>query len=233
ALRDYFGFNQFKDEQETAKLVWHRVFYNYVFKGPILEWYIKVKWKFESKNYEYYNKLIGDRTKIMDVGCGYGYLSLFLHYKNEKREIIAVDYDEEKINIAKNVYDKNENLKFSYADITRLELESQDVIFINDVLHYLTEKDQLDFLEKCSRSLNEKGILVVRDGITDLIERHNKTKLTERLSTKFFNFNKKNNEFHFFSSNFMKLFAEKNGLDYEMQEQSVKTSNVLFILRKK
>ena len=222
----------FKDEQETASLLWSRIFYNYIFKGPILEWYIKVKWKFESKNYEYYNKIIENRNKILDVGCGYGYLSLYLHYKNEKREIIGIDYDEEKIEIAQNIFDKNINLKFIFANVKTMDIGKQDVIFINDVLHYLTKEDQLHFLEKCNQSLNEKGIIVIRDGITDLSKRHSITKITELFSTKIFKFNKKENNFHFFSSDFIKSFALKSNLNFEMKEQSKKTSNVLFILRK-
>jgi 1-acyl-sn-glycerol-3-phosphate acyltransferase len=223
----------FKNEQETAEFLWNRVFCNYIFKGPVLEWYVRIKWKLESKNYENYNAIIGERNKVLDVGCGYGYFSLYLHYKNENREITAIDYDEEKIEIAENAFDKNDNLKFIYADINEITIAQQDVIFINDVLHYLPEKNQLDFLEKCNHALTQNGIIIIRDGITDFTERHSKTKLTELFSTKVFKFNKKNNEFHFFSSEFIKSFALKNGLIYEMREQSNKTSNVLFTLKKK
>jgi 2-polyprenyl-3-methyl-5-hydroxy-6-metoxy-1,4-benzoquinol methylase len=55
------------------------------FKGPVLEWYFKIKWNLESKNYAFYNHLIGDRKNILDIGCGYGYLSFYLHYKNAER----------------------------------------------------------------------------------------------------------------------------------------------------
>ena len=198
----------------------------------MLEWYVRIKWRLESKNYESYNTIIGERNKILDVGCGYGYFSLYLHYKNENREITAIDYDEEKIEIAKNAFDKNNNLKFIYDDINEIDIAQQDVIFINDVLHYLPEKNQLNFLEKCNHALNQNGIIIIRDGITDFTERHAKTKLTEVFSTKVFKFNKKNNDFHFFSSEFIKSFALNNGLLYEMCEQSNKTSNVLFILKK-
>lgn len=222
----------FKEEQDTASVLWSRVFNNYIFKGPVLEWYVKIKWKFESKNFEHYNRIIGNRNKIMDVGCGYGYLALYLHYKNENREIIGIDYDEEKIEIAKNVFDKNSNLNFVHANVKTANLGKQDVIFINDVLHYLPEADQLDFLERCNQALNENGILVIRDGITDFVKRHSTTKLTEFFSTRIFRFNKKESDFHFFSSDFIKSFAQKNNLQYEMEEQSKKTSNVLFVLRK-
>lgn len=234
SIASYFKseYASFKNEQETASSLWPRVFYNYIFKGPVLEWYIKVKWKFESKNYEYYNDIIENRNQILDVGCGYGYLSLYLHYKNENRKIIGIDYDKEKIEIAQNIFDKNSNLNFFIADIKTIDLGKQDAIFINDVLHYLTSEHQVAFLEKCNRSLNENGMIVIRDGIVDLQKRHARTKITELFSTKILKFNKKENDFHFFSSDFIKSFALKYNFNFEMKEQSEKTSNVLFVLKK-
>ena len=81
--------------------------------------------------------------------------------------------------------------------------------------------------------INSNGIIFIRDGIADLKDRHENTKKTEHLSTKIFNFNKKESEFHFFTSDFIRFFASENNLSFEMREHSKKTSNVLFILRKK
>ena len=221
-----------KNERENAGYLWKRIFNNYIFKGPVLEWYLRIKWKMEEKNFEFYNKLISDKKNILDMGCGYGYLSLFLHYKNEDREITGVDYDEEKIQIAKNVYDKTDNVNFEQADIVSYDFTIKDVIFLNDVLHYLKKEEQTSVLTTCTEKLNSKGLIIIRDGITDLKDRHKTTKLTEWLSTKLIGFNKKANELHFFSSDFIKEFAQKNNLSFEMIEQSKNTSNVLFILRK-
>ena len=225
-------YTKFKNEHDTESLLKSRIFYNYVFKGPVLEWYIKLKWKFESKNFEDYNEIIGNKNAILDLGCGYGYLPLYLHYRNKNRKITGIDYDDEKIEIAKNNFDKNDNLQYYFSDVKAFHYGKQDVIFINDVLHYLNEEDQLHVLNKSLKALNEKGILIIRDGITDLQERHATTKMTELFSTKILKFNKKENELHFFSSDFIREFAEENKLTFEMKEQSKKTSNMLFILRK-
>ncbi len=225
-------FSSYKNQQEDALYFSKIIFRNYVFKGPLLEWYFKIKWGFESKNYTFYNKLIGNRTTIMDVGCGYGYLSYFLHFRNENREILALDYDEDKIAIAKNAYNITENLQFEAADIVSYPIPKREVIFYNDVLHYLPEEEQLIVLKKSIESLDQNGILFIRDGITDLKDRHKKTIETERYSTQIIGFNKKTRNLHFFSSEFIKNLAEEYGLSFEMIEQSKKTSNVLIILRK-
>lgn len=224
---------KFKDEQESGKKLFSRVFANYIYKGPVLEWYIRIKWKLEVKNFEHYHQLLKDKTKILDVGCGYGYLSYFLHYKDENRKILGVDYDEEKICIAANGFDKTENLVFKHEDITTYQFDKFDAILLNDVLHYFSEEKQTQLLEKCALSLNDNGILLIRDGITDLEEKHNNTKLSEQLSTKLFSFNKKEEIFHFFSSTDILNFANQHNFSFQMEEHSNKTSNVLFTLKKK
>jgi len=223
----------FKYEMEDVSYLKHKIFTNYVFKGPVLEWYFKTKWRLEGKNYTYYNSLIGDRKSILDVGCGYGYLSFYLHYKNEDRTITGVDYDEDKILIAQNSYNKNENLRFISGDIMDTDTGQRDVIFLNDVLHYLSKEKQLTLLERCADALKEDGILFIRDGITDRKQQHKNTERTEALSTGIFSFNKKLDDFHFFASDDIRSFAQKHDLSFELLEHSKNTSNVLFILRKR
>lgn len=234
SISSYFKheYSVFKDEQENGKSLFSRVFANYVFKGPILEWYVKIKWKLEVNNFEYYNSLVKDKPKVLDIGCGYGYLSYFLHYKNPNHTITGFDYDEEKISIAQNGFDKSENLKFRCVDINTEPLLSYDAIILNDVLHYFSKEKQLLLLDKCAKSLKENGIILIRDGVTDFKEKHEKTRLTETLSTQFLSFNKKEENFHFFSISDINTFAAKHNLLVKMHEHSKNTSNVLFTLKK-
>ena len=235
SISKYFKneFKQFESDVQNAAYLFKRVYKNYVFKGPILEWYLRVKWKFEHKNYDYYDKLIGDRKNVLDLGCGYGFLSLFLHYRDASRNILGIDYDEEKIQIAQNCYDKSDLVRFEHGNLKDVKIENQDVVFLNDVLHYLTEENQLKVLEKVARGLNENGIIFIRDGITDFEERHEVTKRSEWFSTQLLGFNKTEDDFCFLTTQFVKTFAEKNSLSYRFIEQSQKTSNVLFVLEKK
>ena len=235
SISSYFKkeYLKFKEEQESGHNLFSRIFANYIYKGPILEWYVRIKWKLECKNFEHYHEILKDKINILDVGCGYGYLSYFLHYKNPNRKIVAVDYDEEKINIAKNGFDKTEQLLFKHLDITTYQFNQFDAILLNDVLHYLSKEKQQQLLQKCALSLTKNGVILIRDGITDLAEKHSKTELTEQLSTKFFSFNKKEEDFHFFSLSDIRNFANQYHFDFQMDQHSNKTSNVLFTLKKK
>ena len=223
----------FKDEQENGENLFSRVFANYVFKGPVLEWYVRIKWKLEVKNFEHYNSLIKGKTKVLDVGCGYGYLSYLLHYKNPNYNVTGLDYDSEKIEIAKNGFDKSENLNFNCVDINTYTFTNYDAIILNDVLHYFSKEKQLNLLDKCAMSLNENGVILIRDGVTDFEEKHKKTQWTETISTQLFSFNKKEENFHFFSLSDIHTFASKHNLSVEMHEHSNSTSNVLFTLKQK
>ncbi|MBI2258669.1 MAG: 1-acyl-sn-glycerol-3-phosphate acyltransferase [Flavobacteriia bacterium] len=222
---------QFDIEKKDVDYLYHRILRAYLFKSPIIEWYVKIKWKLEKKNYEFYNELIGDKT-IVDFGCGYGYLDLFLHFVNPNRKIFAYDYDEEKIQIAKNIHDKNENLNFECMDLSQNIVPKSEVYLFLDVLHYLTEKNQIEILTKAFQNLENNGLILIREGIIDLKEKHKNTERSEILSTKIFSFNKKKHEFHFISKEFIFNLAKIHSLQVDMISHSSNTSNVLFILKK-
>lgn len=205
---------------------------NYVLKGPVLEWYVRVKFALERKNFETYDELIGNKQTIYDIGCGYGYLSYYLHYRQPSRTITGLDYDEEKVLTAENALKKNGNLRFEYADIKTYDFKPSDVVFLNDVLHYLPKEEQNNVLNNLLNVLNPGGILFIRDGVTDLDGRIKNTERTETLSTKLFKFNKTENDLEFLKISEIKAFADKNNLTFELVEHSKTTSNVLFILRK-
>jgi 2-polyprenyl-3-methyl-5-hydroxy-6-metoxy-1,4-benzoquinol methylase len=223
---------EFRKEYADTSFYTRKVLENYLLKGPVLEWYVRVKWMMERKNFDFYNHLIGDRKRIVDVGCGYGYLSVFLHYFDPSREIIGMDYDEEKIAVADNCVKKSANLSFDSADIREWDMPEADIYFFNDVIHYLRPEEQLELLKKVNTKLGANGIIVIRDGIIEFRDRLKNTKLTETLSTKWFNFNKTTNDLSFLSAKEIERFANENGFGFELIEHSSKTSNVLMILKK-
>jgi uncharacterized protein len=226
------GMKDFRTEYATSAFFSRKIMENYLLKGPILEWYIRVKWLMERKNFDFYNELIGDKKNIVDVGCGYGYLSLFLNYFDPSREIVGMDYDEEKIAVAANCLKLSESIHFENADIRNWEIPAADVYFFNDVIHYLRPEEQIQLLIDVNSKMNEQGIIVIRDGIIELKDRLKNTKMTEVLSTKWFKFNKTTNDLAFLSAQEIEQFAGQNGFSFELIEHSSKTSNVLMILKK-
>jgi 1-acyl-sn-glycerol-3-phosphate acyltransferase len=209
-----------------------RILTNYIYKGPILEWYFRIKWMLEKKNFEYYDSIIQDRKKIYDLGCGYGYLSFYLHYRNANRQIIGVDYDESKIEVAHNCYDKGPELNFYYENIKNHSISNADVIILTDVLHYIKKEERTLLFEKLNQNLNSGGMIIIRDGVSDLENKHQKTLKSERYSTKYIKFNKVENELEFISLDEIKLISELYNFTFEIKGESKSMSNIMMILRK-
>ena len=234
-IKKYFSkeLNEFTKERENTNYLYGNIRSNIDYKGAIFEWYYKVKWRLEKNNYAYYDSLIPSNARVYDLGCGYGFLSCFLYLKSEDREIIGVDYDADKIDIANNyfMFKDKKNINFFKENIIDVRLESPDIILLNDVLHYLDKESQLKVLHHCLNNLNKNGLIFIREG-----EKNNKnhifTKFTEFLSTKIFKFNKTEGRLHFITSLTISDLANKYDLRKEEIGHSKITSNKLFILKK-
>lgn len=228
----------FKSEYETLRAateipVYFReqLIYNYIYKGPVLEWYMRIKTQME-KNYALFHELLPLKGRILDIGCGYGFMSYMLHFLSPEREILGLDYDEDKIATAQHGYLKGAQLNFECVDITKYQFDHYDSFVISDVLHYLTPEQQEQVLAECIRKLNPGGIIVVRDGDLDMEKKHERTKLTEFFSTKVVGFNKTQNKLTFFSSARMREIVAKYGATMEQIDNTKYLSNVIFIIRK-
>jgi 1-acyl-sn-glycerol-3-phosphate acyltransferase len=172
---------------------------NFIYKGPVLEWYTRIKLQLED-NYNFFNDLIPEKGIITDLGCGYGYLAFMLNLVSKERTILGYDYDEDKIATANNCAIKRKNVNFFLGDITNIDLQQSDVFILNDVLHYLPEKMQIDVISNCISNLNTNGMIIIRDADKDMKKRHLGTRITEILSTNI-GFNKTKYKLDFISSN--------------------------------
>lgn len=220
-----------KKTVETPQYFSHKLISNYIYKGPVLEWYMRIKLRLE-KYYSPFHQLLPDKGSILDLGCGYGFLCYMLQFLSSDRTITGVDYDEDKIAVASNGYLKTERLNFQTADVTTFPFQKYEGIVISDVLHYLSYDAQEALLERAIDALNDGGILLVREGNSDLKDRHKGTQLTEFFSVKILKFNKSVNALNFLSGERIKSIAKGKGLRVEIADDAKYTSNVIFVIRK-
>jgi 1-acyl-sn-glycerol-3-phosphate acyltransferase len=202
----------------------------YTFRGPVLEWYLRIKIMLE-KNYNLVNEIIPRHGTITDIGCGYGFMSVMLSLVSDKRMITGTDYDEDKIITAQNCTEDIENLRFVHEDISAKQLPASDVFLLMDVLHYMAKEKQTDLLKKCFSSLNENGMILVRDADADLKNRTAGTKITEFFSTHI-GFNKTKEKLSFVSGQMIRNLAIENGFNVKVIDNTKFTSNLIYIISK-
>ena len=203
---------------------------NYIYKGPVLEWYMRIKCRIDGY-YDLWDRLIPRNATITDIGCGYGQMSYMLGLLSPERVVCGIDYDEEKIEIAKHSFlSKRCNVKFQCADMRKVEIPLSDAILFNDSLHYVDANSQKEILKNAVSSLKTGGMIIVRDGDAGQTEKHEKIKTTEVWSTQIIKFNKTTDELTFVSEHWMKEFAQLNELDIKIRRCDKDSSETLYIL---
>ncbi len=233
-VQDWFRdeYDKLKEEAETPSYLAGFITKNYIYKGPVLEWYTKIKIRLES-DYRLFDKIIPKQALVTDLGCGYGYLDFMLSLRSEKRIIQGFDYDYDKVKTAANCAIANSRCTFKQADITCFDIPSSDVFILNDVLHYLTAEQQSKVVRQCMKKLNPKGMIIIRDGNKELKKRHKGTRLTEMFSTKT-GFNKTAHKLEFISESTVREWVgNTSDFHFKVLDTTQFTSNVIFLITRK
>jgi 1-acyl-sn-glycerol-3-phosphate acyltransferase len=221
-------FEIMKRPLETPDRMKYNLINRYIFRGPVLEWYLRIKLKLE-KNYNLFHEIVPREATITDIGCGYGFMSVMLALTSDKRMITGIDYDEDKIITAQNCTEDLGNLKFITQNILLQQLPPSDVFLLMDVLHYMSEEKQTNLIKNCFASLNNNGMILIRDADADLVKRTTGTKITEFFSTQI-GFNKTKEKLSFVSGQMIKDLASKNGFHVRVIDNVRFTSNLIYVI---
>ena len=224
-------FTNLSKEIETPAYYKRKLISRYIYKGPVLEWYCRIKLRLES-NYAIFDRCLPKEGLIYDVGCGYGFISHMLKYTEPNRTIVGIDYDSDKIEIATHAEHEKNRPEFQTADVCTFDYNEADAFVISDVLHYLKKDKQIELLNTCLNKLKPGGILLVRDANSKVIKRHFGTRLTEIFSTKIFGFNKTLNNLEFVDETFFMNVFKNHNVDVQQLDNTKLTSNQLYIVTK-
>ncbi len=204
---------------------------NYIYKGPVLEWYMRVKCRMEGY-YDAWDRIVPRDATVTDVGCGYGQMSFMLAQLSPERTVLGIDYDADKIEVARHSFLCGRNVSFLRGDMRDVDFPQSDAILFNDSLHYVDKETQLGILARALSCLNKNGIIIVRDGDASG-EGQQRIYKTEVWSTRITGFNKTSQELEFADSSMMSRFAEQNHLELTMQRCSRSSSETLYVFRQK
>jgi len=235
AVRKYIAeeYRKLADKEENAAYFREKLIKNYIYKGPVLEWYIRIKIRLE-KNYEMFHQHLPKQGHITDLGCGYGFLDYMLCFLSEQRTITGIDYDSEKIQVALQCPANNDRLSFICGDILETEIPESKGIIISDVLHYFPENEQERLIVRCIGKLEEDGLLIIRDADRQMGRKHFGTRLSEFFSTNL-GFNQTRNEkkeLYFTSKEKIMKILAGNNMQVEIVDETKMTSNITFIAKK-
>lgn len=223
-------FKKIREAEEDMRYYRDAVVSNYIYKGPVLEWYVKAKMRIE-QYFQPFHEYCPQEGTIYDLGCGYGYLSYGLQLAGTSRHIKGVDFDAQKIEVARECWANNKNIDFEVASLAQYRPGPADCYIIKDVLHYLPEAAQIDLLAHCAEYLSTGGRMIVRDGFIEN-KGHSKTERTEVFSVKLLHFNKAEGELIFPSEQMLYNLAQHFKLTLKRLEPQTKTSNRIFVLEK-
>ncbi len=225
---------EFRAERGNAHHHRRLLMLNYILKGPVLEWYIRIKLNVEN-DYDFICRNMPRDGAIVDIGCGYGHVSYMLMFTAVNRTIKGIDHDSEKITLASNCFSANDRIRFEVADVSSCTLTPSMGFLISDVLHYLSRDQQKSLLERCFRNLLPGGTIIIREANAELPKQHRRSRLTEFFSTRSgFNMTSSGNKhLCFIKAGDLAGIAEEAGFTMTTAERKKITSNMIFILRRK
>jgi trans-aconitate methyltransferase len=115
---------------------------------------------------------------LLDIGCGMGLLAAYLRAHEHCAPIIGMDVDGEKVNLANDILGQ-ENARFYAGDaLTTFPEHSGDVVML-DVLHYFSDEQQQQLLEKMAASVAPGGVVLIRVTLNEPTLRFALTRLEE------------------------------------------------------
>lgn len=205
---------------------------SYIYKGPVTEWYVKVKTKMED-SYSFFHSVLPREGRITDIGCGMGQMDFMLSMYCPERRIIGIDYDADKIAVAQNSWLlKNlPDLEFRCGNAAECELPESNAFVISDMLHYLDAEAQEALIRRCAEKLLPGGMILVRDSDSENAKGQKVTALSEVFSTRILAFNRTQGELNFISHSRMETIASMVGLKMTVRSNDAVTSNTFYILK--
>ncbi len=151
------------DELNTPRVLRRKVERLYRYQDSFVEKFVHWKMKLDPL-FPALNSVVPRSGFILDLGCGYGLATHWLAYSTGTRTFLGVDYDENKIRVAKRTAPDNPRIQFELGDIFEFNYPECDAILLLDVLHYWVPEKQQLILDRARRALNPGGKLILRDG---------------------------------------------------------------------
>ena len=106
---------------------------------------------------------VPERGRVLELGCGHGLLSLYLALTSVERQVVGIDVDDRKIEVATAAAASLPNCTFELTPPGDVPGGPWAGIVIVDVLYLLPAETQRWLLRACLERLGPDGVLVVKE----------------------------------------------------------------------
>jgi 1-acyl-sn-glycerol-3-phosphate acyltransferase len=149
---------------QDGKPFWDYIRSLYAYQGAFVESFLYGKLKTDPL-YRGLDAIIPETGAILDLGAGHGLLAAILARKSRGRRVVGVDYDADKVRVARAAARSLGNLEFRIGDVRTCELPAADVVLLIDLLHYWPPETQRRIIARAAAALTGGGILILREAI--------------------------------------------------------------------
>ncbi|MDR3458451.1 MAG: 1-acyl-sn-glycerol-3-phosphate acyltransferase [Verrucomicrobiae bacterium] len=216
------------DELNTPRTLRRKVERLYRYQGPFTEKFAHFKLKLDPV-FPALDPVVPRTGFILDLGCGYGLATHWLAECTDQRTFLGVDYDEEKIRVARRTAPNHARIKFETGDILEMDYPPCDAVLLLDVLHYWVADKQQKILEKARHALRPGGKLILRDGAKAQDAAHKHIHRWEVFATKF-GLNHTREGLHFQTLAELQAALKRAGFTHcELIREAGRGSNVLLV----
>jgi len=149
---------------------------------PLSAWesfYLRTRWRLCP--FETVESHVPRKGRILDFGCGYGMLSNFLALKSAGRQVLGIDLNEARIEVAKRSSKGHPEVSFQLGDVRDFQGIPFDAVVMTDVLHHIDEDNVRVLLRIIRSCLSDHGTLVVLDVDRSPFRKFYTTYLIDRL----------------------------------------------------
>jgi 2-polyprenyl-3-methyl-5-hydroxy-6-metoxy-1,4-benzoquinol methylase len=123
--------------------------------------YLRTRWRLCP--FEIVESHVPRKGRILDFGCGYGMLSNFLALKSPDRQVLGIDLNRARIEVARRSSKWHPEVSFQLGDVGDFQGIPFDAVVMTDVLHHIDDANVRVLLRIIHSCLSARGTLVVLD----------------------------------------------------------------------